>query len=334
MKHITYLAVAVALGCAMALPAKAETVLKLAIAAPEKTPWGDQIKRLAEAVAEESGGRLRVEPYYNSQLGTENDTIAQVARGRLEMGVFTLNAGAQQAPELSLMKLPGYFETFDQRICVQDKYLTEEARSRLSGKGIYFGAWAEVGTGVTTAKQEIRTVEDLSGLKIGISSNKINTEVWKVMGANPVPVSPGEAASAGSTGLIDVYPTVFSFYIPSGLNKVLPIVSDYNYDNVPGMFAMSQRTFDRLSAEDQEAIKRAYARLDPYQVAKEIAGFEEVMRGMHIKSGGTYLELTAEEKATFRDRLPAFWDEMFADAGEDGAAIKALLEEGMANCPK
>ena len=74
--------------------AQAETVLKFATVVPEKTIWGEQVHRLADAIARESEGRIKVEPYFNSQLGTENDTLAQLARGRIEMGVFTLSAGA------------------------------------------------------------------------------------------------------------------------------------------------------------------------------------------------------------------------------------------------
>lgn len=208
MTFYTSLAAASLIAVAAIAPASAETILKLATAAPEPTPWGAQVNRLAEAIAVESDGRLRVEPYFNSQLGTENDTLAQLARGRVEMGLFTVSAAGQQAPEVGLMQLYGHFDDNDQRACVQDNYLTDEIRSRLSAKGVYFGTWAEVGNGYLMSDKEITSAEELKGLKVGISVNKINTEHWKVFGANPVPLSPGEVASAASTGLIDMYPTV------------------------------------------------------------------------------------------------------------------------------
>ncbi len=152
---------------------------------------GAQVNRLAEAIATESEGRLRVEPYFNSQLGTENDTLAQLARGRIEMGLFTISAAGQHAPEVGLMQLYGYFDSNDQRACVQDNHLTDEIRARLNPKGVYFGTWAEVGNGYLMSDREITNVDDLKGLKVGISVNKINTEHWKAFGANPVPVSPG-----------------------------------------------------------------------------------------------------------------------------------------------
>lgn len=332
MKFIKTVAAAGALAVSLMSAAHAETVLKLATAAPEKTPWGAQINRLADAIAKESDGRLKVEPYFNSQLGTENDTMAQLARGRIEMGVFTVSAGAQQAPEVGLMQLYGFYDSNEQRACVQDNHLTDEIRKRLGAKGVYFGAWAEVGNGFLMSDREIHSADDLKGLKVGISVNKINTAYWQTLGANPVPLSPGEAASAASTGLIDVYPTVYTFYIPSGFNKVYPIVNEYNYANGPAMFTMSQRVFDRLDTQDQEAVKRAFAQFTSAGVMKEIFAFENVLRDMHKKSGGKVITLDAQQIETFREKLPPFWAEMAAEYGADGAAILKLMENGKAAC--
>lgn len=310
----------------------AETILKLATAAPEQTPWGAQVNRLAEAIAKESDGRLKVEPFFSSQLGSENDTLAQLARGRIEMGLFTISAAAQQAPEIGLMQLYGYYDSNDQRACVQDNHLTDEIRTRLSGKGVYFGTWAEVGNGYLMSDREITSVDDLKGLKIGISVNKINTEHWKALSANPVPLSPGEAASAASTGLIDVYPTVYTFYIPSGLNKVYPIANEYNYSNGPAMFAVSQKVMNRLSEEDQAAIKRAMEGFTSKQIMDEIFAFEDKMRAVHLSQGGKIVKMSDEQTASFRAKLPPFWATMTAEYGEDGAAIIKVMEDGKAAC--
>jgi TRAP-type C4-dicarboxylate transport system substrate-binding protein len=334
MTLIKSLATAGLVALATVSGAHAETVLKLATAAPEQTPWGAQANRLAALIAEESEGRIKIEPYFNSQLGSENDTLAQLARGRIEMGLFTVSAAGQQAPEVGLMQLYGYFDSNDQRACVQDNHLTDDIRARLAPKGVYFGAWAEVGNGYVMSDREITSAEDLKGLKVGMSVNKINTEHWKVFGANPVPLSPGEVASAASTGLIDVYPTVYTFYIPSGLSKIYPVVSEYNYANGPGMWAVSQRVLDGLSEEDQAAIKRAFA--DPAFSSKaimdEIFAFEDKMRALHESQGGKIVTLDDTQVASFRDQLPPWWEAMAADHGDDGVAILKLMEEGKAAC--
>lgn len=326
------LGAAVAVTIALGGAASAETILKLATAAPEATPWGDQVKRFAEWVAEESEGRLKVEPYYSSQLGTETDTLTQLARGRIEMGLFTINAAAVQAPEIGLVQLYGYFEDNAQRACVQENHLTDFVRERLSGKGVYFGAWAEVGNGYIASNQPFSDIEGIKGLKVGTTMTKGNAAHWQRLGANPLPMSQAEATSAASTGLIDIYPTPYSFYIPAGLNKVLPYMVEYNVSNGPAMWALSQRVMDGLSEEDQAAMKRAFAKINLTDLMTEIFGFEDKMREFHKSQGGQIVTLTPEAVAGFRDRLPAYWQGEFEAYGEDGAMISALLEKAKAAC--
>lgn len=334
MTFLKTFAAAGLMALAAATSAPAETILKLATAAPEKTPWGAQVIRLADAIAEESEGRLKVEPYFNSQLGTENDTLAQLARGRIEMGLFTVSAGAQQAPEVGLMQLYGLYDSNEQRACVQDKFLTDKIRERLSPKGVYFGTWAEVGNGYFFAKEPITSVEQLKGMKVGISVNKINSEYWKAVGANPVPVSPGEAASGASTGLIEMYPTVYSFYIPTGLNKIIPVVTEYNYSTGPGMFAISQRALQSMSEEDQAAVNRAFDRFTSKQIMDEIFAFEDKMREIHLASGGKIVPVSEEFKNEMSAMLPPFWATMTAEYGDVGEEIMSLIQRAKSECGK
>ena len=68
----------------------AQTVeLKFASSAPPTSPWAKQIDRFAAYMDAETKGGVKISPFYNSQLGSENDAIAQVSRGRLDMGSFT-----------------------------------------------------------------------------------------------------------------------------------------------------------------------------------------------------------------------------------------------------
>ena len=63
-------------------------VLKLSASAPPKSPWAVQIERIVAKTTEESQGGIKIEAYLGGQLGNEQDTLQQVARGRIEMGYF------------------------------------------------------------------------------------------------------------------------------------------------------------------------------------------------------------------------------------------------------
>jgi len=91
---ITLAAVATTVG------AQSPVEFKFASSAPPTSPWAKQIDRMAVQVAEETQGKVKITPFYGSQLGSENDAISQISRGRIDMGSFTANSVALQVPEV------------------------------------------------------------------------------------------------------------------------------------------------------------------------------------------------------------------------------------------
>ena len=90
-----------ALGAA-ALPAAAQPkplTLRYTTGAPAKTPWVMQLERFAKDVEEESKGSIKIDQFIAAQLGNEQDTAQQVARGRIDMGGFSSGAVALLVPD-------------------------------------------------------------------------------------------------------------------------------------------------------------------------------------------------------------------------------------------
>ena len=82
-----------------ALAQSAPVELRYATSAPPKTVWEMQVQRFQKQVEDASKGTLKINAFLNSQLGSEQDTIAQVARGRIDSGRLFhhrwLSAGAR-----------------------------------------------------------------------------------------------------------------------------------------------------------------------------------------------------------------------------------------------
>ena len=63
---------------------------------------------------------------------------------------------------------------------------------------IMFEGWQWV-----TSKKEIKSLEDMQGLKLRLMSSKLLVEDYKAYGASPTPMSYGEVYSGLQMGLID-----------------------------------------------------------------------------------------------------------------------------------
>jgi len=313
--------------------AKAQTVeLKFASSAPPTSPWAKQIDRTAAFIDAETKSAVKIVPFYNSQLGSENDAIAQISRGRLEMGSFTAAAVALQVPEISLIQLPFYFASGAQRDCVLDNHAQKPVSEALAKKGLRFMRWGEVGAIHLPGKKAYVTPADVRGIKVGVVTNKMNNEFWKTMGANPVPTAVAEVSSSMQTGLIDTYPTPFAFYVPSGLNKIAPTITKFPLWDAAGVVLMNLSVYDKLSAEAKAAFERENEKYPNSLYRAEIRGVDAALTNATKAAGGTVVDTTAEQRAEWQKALGNFWVSMAKDLGPEGEKFFAVLEAGKKVC--
>lgn len=306
--------------------------LKFATSAPAGSPWQKQFDRLASDVAEQTGGSVKINVFYSSQLGAENDAIAQLARGRIETGAFTVGSISLQVPAANLPALYMYYESDAQRDCILDKHLADPFRALVASKGLHFLGWMEVGQGHLTGKKAYVTPADIKGVKVGTTTNKMVNEFWEVYGAIPVATPIPEAAANMSTGLIDIYPTVAAFYVPSGLNKVAPVYTKVPYSQGPAALLMSKSVYDKLTPTQREGITKAVAKVPATQLRREIDSLGEALLAKHKEGGGQIVELTAAQRAEWRKPMPAFWSKVAKDLGKEGEAFFAKMEAAKKAC--
>lgn len=338
MNHLTGATIAVAaLSLAFAGTAVAQdkvTELRYTTGAPEQTPWvNPQLRRFEKDVAEASGGKLKISSFIAAQLGNEQDTVQQVARGRIDMGGFSNGAVALLVPELSLLGLPFYFKNVAEQDCAVDK-MTKTVSDLLAKKGIKFLGWTEVGTADIVGKKPFLVPADVKGLKAASASNKVSAMTWTTLGANPTPIGITEIASAFQTGLTDVNGTVVTFYLPSGLAKVAPVLSRVELSDAPGIILMNKAAFDKLPAAEKTALEKAVSTRTADQLRKEIRGFEETLRQMHVKAGGTIATPTPEQRDLWRKALQPAWPKMVQEVGGDAPAFYKEMEAARAACDK
>jgi TRAP-type transport system periplasmic protein len=318
-----------------AIAQKAPTVtLRYTTGAPQKTPWVTQLERFVKDVDEESKGEIKVDPFIAAQLGNEQDTIQQIARGRIDMGGFSTGAVALVLPEMAVLSLPFLFGSLAEQDCIIDQAMTKPITEGLAKKGIKFLGWTEVGTADVIGKKPFKTPAEVNGLKAVAASNKVSAMTWSTLGANPNPIGITEQASAFQSGLVDVQATVVTFYLPSGLNKVAPVLTRVELSDAPGIIVMNQGVWDKLSAEHKTALQKGTDRRSADLLRKEIRGFEETLRGMHVKGGGTVVEVTPAEREQWRAKLQPAWPAMVKELGAEGEALFKLVDAGRASCKK
>jgi TRAP-type transport system periplasmic protein len=305
--------------------------LRLASNSPPKAPWAVQIERIAAKVAEESKGTVKIEPFFGGQLGNEQDTIQQVARGRIDMGLFAIGAAGLVAPEVQLSILPFYFASVAEQDCMLDKHLYKPFEKALGAKGIKLLGLADVGQIDIIGKRAYPAVADVKGLK-AIAYTKNQAIMWTTLGVNPAFVGVPEWSSSLQSGLVDIGGSPMALYVPSGLNKVAPVLTQVNMWNAPGVTVINATVWDKLSADQRAAIERAIAAEPAAKLRAEIRGFDAKLRDAHKAGGGQVVELTAEQRNAWRAAVAPAWPEMVKGIGGDAEALFKSMDAARASC--
>ena len=192
--------------------------------------------------------------------------------------------------------------------------------------------WTHVGATDVIGKKPYLAPADVKGLKARSAPTKAAATFWSGLGANPNPIGITEWASAFQSGLVDVADAPITYYFPSGLGKVAPIITRTGHIDAPGVVVVNKARYDKLTAQQRKVVERTAALRPASQLRAEVRGFEQAIRGMHVKAGGQIVELTPEQKTAWREAMIPLYPAMLKAVGDEGSAVWVAVQEGKKAC--
>lgn len=322
-------AVAFAIGLGAATCANA-VELKYASAAPSNSPWAKMIDALVQTAAAKSGGSLEIKTFLNSQLGDEATAIQQVARGRIDMGGFSLTATSIVVPELGLLNAPFLWDSTAQAECALDNHLASSLQPYFEERGLVNIGWGEAGYQRIFAAKPIQTAADFDALKMRVSPSKGSVGAFKAVKANGVVLPVTEINSALQTGLVDAAELNITFGIITGAGKLAPVVTKTDHVYLPSLTLVSKRSFDKLTEAEQEALSTSVVPA-PKQRAT-VRGVEATLVKRLTDAGGVVTEMPDAERAKLRDQMVQSWPALVENSGKHAAEVWGLIQDAKAAC--
>jgi TRAP-type transport system periplasmic protein len=164
--------------------------------------------RLREAVArirEQSGGRVDIQIFPNSQLGGDTDMLSQLRTGAIHLFNLSGLILSTFVPLASISGIGFAFKDYDQVWSAMDGALGAFIRSAIGKSGIYAFAstWDNGYRHVTSSTHPIITPDDLKGFKIRVPVSPLFTSMFKAFGAAPAGINVSEAYSAMQTKIVE-----------------------------------------------------------------------------------------------------------------------------------
>ena len=153
----------------------------------------------------ESQGRLNVQVFPNTQLGSDASMILQLRSGALQMSLQGVGPLSAISPVIAIGVVGFIFNDAKQALAAMDGALGGVIRGEVEKRGItaFETAWANGFRQIHTGNRAIRGPEDLAGMKLRVIGGQTTADLFKTLGASPVGMDISEVYTALQTHLLD-----------------------------------------------------------------------------------------------------------------------------------
>jgi tripartite ATP-independent transporter DctP family solute receptor len=324
LKSLVALAAVAAFGAAHAQ----ERTLKMALASPDTHPAAAGMKKFAETVSAKTNGRIKVNLFFNSTLGSDQAVVTAIKGGTVELAVMNTGILASEAKELAIFDFPFLFANEKESDAIVDGPIGRKMHALLEPKGIVgLGYWELGYRQITNSRRPINKVDDIDGLKLRVIPNPINVDWVKALGANPTPLPFPEVYGALEQKAIDGQENPISVIASNKFWEVQKHLVITNHQYNPQSVIMSKKVWDTLSAADRKIIDEAAdeaARTQREQARAAVAANLDLLK----RNGMQVTQLPPAEVTKLREKMKPVIAKYTANVGE------ALVNEMQAELAK
>ncbi len=324
---------ALALG---ALPAAAQDVtLKLHHFLPAQANVPKQILDVwADNVEEASGGRIEVERFPSMQLGGSPPQLMDQAIDGVADVVWTvIGYTPGRYPRTEVFELPFMVEDAGAASAAYWEIFQSDMQEEFSNVQI-LGTWVH-GQGLIHADKEIRTPDDLQGVKVRGASRMVN-QLMETLGGTPVGMPIPAVPEALSKGVIDA--TTMPWEVTEAL-KVPELVTYHTEFDGPMLYtvtfvlAMNKAKYDSLPDDLRQVIDDNSGLEFSVFAGSTQAAADGPSRQLAVDAGNTILTLAGDDAQVWRDAAQPVYEAWVAEMegrGIDGQALIDRARELMA----
>ena len=268
--------------------------------------------RIAERVAEETGGELSIDLHLGKTLQIDSADITQaVGDGIVDMAAdFFFSGNVPIARVLNLPMLIGSDEEWDAAYAAIEPTLTEAFAEQ--GVVLLGGYRYPEQTIFTTF--EVATLADLQGHRIRVTSPEQGHFVEEFGGA-PITLSGSEVPTSLERGVIEGVLTA-SAGGAKNWHEFLPYNYRFavNYGN--SMIIANADAFEALSPEMQETLRTIVAE-EGARTTAEFLDDEEAQKASQSEAGMTLVDAAEGDNDAAREALAPWWESWAAENGPE-----------------
>ena len=264
----------------------------------------------AAAVEKDLGGRIKVQIYPASQLGSIPRQIEGVQFGSIQCAMIPPEFFVGVDQRFEVMAAPGLVGSMQQgqRVAndpaVLKLMLGLGANKGLHGVGLFMATPSSV-----ISRTPIRHLADFRGKKIRIFASKFQSVAFERLGVTPVAMTLGDVLPAIQQGAIDGADAALNVYVPFHYVDAAKYVTQTNQPAIFIIIEISQKWYNSLPKDLQQTVDKDAAtesvKINPWGL-----DFRHKMQKDWVAQGGELINLPRDEQARMMKTLDSVGEDV------------------------
>ena len=278
-----------------------------------------------EAVERDSDGRILVDLQPAGVFGKSQQTHQLVESGVLDMCWTVQGYTSGRFPQSSVVELPFLYETAEDGTRILMGMFEEGLFERDYGSVKILALYTHRPYGLFTTEREVRTVEDMAGLKVRTPSAIIGDTLTAV-GAVPVGLPVGEMAENLRRGVIEGSVFPFEAIALFGLEDQFRSLTDLKMAAPRFIVAMNRARYEGLPEDLRAVIDEHSGTAMAMRIATGLDAEEQAVKARYAAAGEVpVIDLDPMVREALIERSAPAIEAWVASTAADGVDAEGLL---------
>ena len=232
----------------------AEYTISLGHINSESDSWHLGALAFEEYVEEHSDGRIAVEVYPNSQLGSEIDMLTSIM---MQSGcdiTFTGESMQTYEPDLGMIGMPYLIQSDEHMAAVLEGAPGKKFEELMGNAGMKVLGYFMRGPRYITSNRKIEKLADCQNLLIRTPQSPMTVAAFEAVGAKPTPMALSEVFTSLQQGTIEAQENPYAFIQNQSFYEVQKYLIKTAHLRAWVYIAMGQAQFDALPEDLQQVV--------------------------------------------------------------------------------
>jgi tripartite ATP-independent transporter DctP family solute receptor len=325
IKYTAAAAGAASLGVTGTVLAQRAKVLRFGHMLPTDTLYHKAIQMFADESSKLSSGKIKIDVYPASQLGTIPEMLSATQVGSLSLTMAVPAWYSNFMKPIDAFTLPYIVSSSDRLKTALDGTLGREITRMGEGAGFHvLGYWLIGGRHIVNKVHPVNKPADCQGLKLRVINSQVYIQTFRALGASTVALDPSELYVALQQGVVDGFEYPLPDLVSVKLYEVSKFLSLDQHTTDFFIVSINKAVWEGFSAEDQATLAKAMKtamdwqwKAQPEEIATALAKLKTLM---------AVNDISPENKKLFVEATRPIYKQFEPSIGKDflDLAVKEL----------